>query len=63
VDVKNAAFFPHMKAFAEGISLLQWVLGTSPKPVIEGAFESADFYLIKILTVPPPHLLPAPSLF
>lgn len=50
VDVKNAAFFPHMKAFAEGISLLQWVLGTSPKPVIEGAFESADFYLIKILT-------------
>lgn len=50
VDAKNVAFFPHQKAFAEGISALQWVMGTSPKPVIEGAFESADFYLIKILT-------------
>jgi len=50
VDAKNQAFFPHMKAFAEGMSCLQWVLGTSPKGVIDGAFESADFYLIKILT-------------
>ncbi len=50
MDAKNAAFFPHMKAFAEGITCLQWVLGTSPKAAIDGAFEAADFYLIKILT-------------
>ena len=50
----KSAYVQHAKAFAEGITSLQWVTVAPPnglpKDVAQAGYEAADFYLIKILT-------------
>jgi len=51
---KRSATFNQQKAFAEGITSVNWVAisppNGSPKEIAQSGVEQADFYLIKVLT-------------
>jgi len=49
VDKKNPQY-NFFKAFQEGMQSLNWLVTTTTVPVVQGAMESADYYVNQILT-------------